>query len=78
MSNRQLANSVLQGLWNYGVREVVLCAGARNAPFVNVLAHPGPLRVHSFFEERSAAFFALGTPRLGDYFRVDEHTQCIM
>ncbi len=60
MKNIALANSILQSLWGFGVREVVLCAGARNAPFVSVLAQPGPLRVHSFFEERSAAFFALG------------------
>ncbi len=60
MKNVAVAEAILQSLWSLGVREVVLCAGARNAPFVSLLSQPGPLRVHSFFEERSAGFFALG------------------
>ncbi len=37
-----------------------MCAGARNAPFVAALDGDPRFQVHSFFEERSAGFFALG------------------
>jgi 2-succinyl-5-enolpyruvyl-6-hydroxy-3-cyclohexene-1-carboxylate synthase len=47
-----------------GVREFVICAGARNSAFVAVLASlPEGVRVWHHFEERSAAFFALGRIR---------------
>jgi len=60
MTNMKLAAKVLQGLVSSGIREVCLCAGARNSPFVNILDENKEVRVYSFFEERSAAFFALG------------------
>ena len=42
---------------------MVVCAGARNAPLVlNLPTDPG-LKIYQFFEERSAAFFALGLTR---------------
>lgn len=46
-----------------GVREFVVCAGARNAALVEILARAeaaGVARVWRHFEERSAGFFALG------------------
>jgi 2-succinyl-5-enolpyruvyl-6-hydroxy-3-cyclohexene-1-carboxylate synthase len=46
-----------------GVREFVVCAGARNAALVEVIAQAeavGRVRVWRHFEERSAVFFALG------------------
>ncbi|KYG67465.1 2-succinyl-5-enolpyruvyl-6-hydroxy-3-cyclohexene-1-carboxylate synthase [Bdellovibrio bacteriovorus] len=60
MTNMELAGKVVQELVNSGVREFVLCAGARNSPLVHVLDENKNLKVYSFFEERSAAFFALG------------------
>jgi 2-succinyl-5-enolpyruvyl-6-hydroxy-3-cyclohexene-1-carboxylate synthase len=60
MSNMKLAQAVLQSLLDTGVRELVLCAGARNAPFVALLSRRNPFTTYSFFEERSAGFFALG------------------
>ncbi len=60
LSNIELATAVLESCAKFGVREIVLCAGARNAPFVKVLSESLQFRVYSFFEERSAAFFALG------------------
>jgi len=42
-----------------GVREFCVCAGARNAPIIDALVRNGS-SVRSFFDERSAAFFALG------------------
>lgn len=60
MSNMALAQKVLQSLMESGVRELVLCAGARNAPLVSLLSKENPFTTYSFFEERSAGFFALG------------------
>ena len=42
------------------MREVCLCAGARSAPLVVQFAGDTRFQRWSFFEERSAAFFALG------------------
>ena len=55
-----LPQAVVASLLRAGVREVVVCAGARNAALVAVLARTRSLRLWSFPEERSAAFFALG------------------
>lgn len=60
LKNLELAQIILQECASWGVREIVLCAGARNAPFVSTLKGDAPFKVYSFFEERSAAFFALG------------------
>ncbi|MFM6929414.1 MAG: 2-succinyl-5-enolpyruvyl-6-hydroxy-3-cyclohexene-1-carboxylic-acid synthase [Bdellovibrio sp.] len=60
MTNMELAAKIIQELVDTGVREFVLCAGARNSPLVHVLDESKDLKVYSFFEERSAAFFALG------------------
>lgn len=60
MKNVDLAFQVIQELVNTGVREFVLCAGARNSPLVYVLNENKNLKVYNCFEERSAAFFALG------------------
>lgn len=58
--NIDLAVHVGTELAALGVREICLCAGARNAPLVTVLSASEYFRKHGFFEERSAAFFALG------------------
>ncbi len=60
MTNLELAAKVVQELVDVGVREFILCAGARNSPLVHVLDECQRLKVYSFFEERSAGFFALG------------------
>ncbi|MDG0815281.1 2-succinyl-5-enolpyruvyl-6-hydroxy-3-cyclohexene-1-carboxylic-acid synthase [Bdellovibrio svalbardensis] len=60
MTNMELAAKVIQELVDTGVREFVLCAGARNSPLVHILDENKNLKVYTFFEERSAAFFALG------------------
>lgn len=59
LKNVQLAQSVYQLLVTLQVEEIVICAGARNAPLVQGLSTTG-FKIHSFFEERSASFFALG------------------
>ena len=60
MSNLVLARRVLKSVMEFGAREIVLCAGARNAPFVHLLGAAPEWKLYSFFEERSAGFFALG------------------
>jgi 2-succinyl-5-enolpyruvyl-6-hydroxy-3-cyclohexene-1-carboxylate synthase len=58
--NISLANKVLQVIAEKGVTEIVLCAGARNSPFIYLLENQESFKLFHFFEERSAAFFALG------------------
>ncbi|MCJ8276995.1 MAG: thiamine pyrophosphate-binding protein, partial [Bdellovibrionales bacterium] len=43
-----------------GVQDIVLCPGGRNAPFVVELEKATGFRVLSFYDERSAGFFAFG------------------
>ena len=55
------AFKILKELYSLGVQEICICAGARNAPFLSLLSiEKHPFKVYSFFEERSAGFFALG------------------
>ena len=63
--NQSLALEVVEALRRAGVRTFCLCPGGRNAPLVEALE---PLRqdeveVLDFFDERAAAFFALGRAR---------------
>lgn len=58
--NLALAKDILSSLAQRGVYEIILCSGARNSPIVHVLQESSGFHVSSFFEERSAAFYALG------------------
>lgn len=58
--NIALARKILENLRMLGVRDVLLCAGARNSPLVLLLEKSKGFRVFHFFEERAAGFFALG------------------
>lgn len=60
-SGTTLPALVLQHLLTQtGVREFIICAGARNSALLVLLAAVPGLRLWHHFEERSAAFFALG------------------
>lgn len=61
--NISWSREILQALHRDGVRDIVYCPGARNSPLVAVLAQTRGFDLHSFFEERSGAFFALGIAR---------------
>jgi len=63
-ANRALAWEVLAALHRAGVKTLCVCPGARNAPLV-LAAEAAATRFDriSFFEERSASFFALGRSR---------------
>jgi 2-succinyl-5-enolpyruvyl-6-hydroxy-3-cyclohexene-1-carboxylate synthase len=60
MTQAHLIQQTLQTLAHLGVREVCVAAGARNAPLVSALLASQGVKIWNFFEERSAAFFALG------------------
>lgn len=60
MTNEILAHHVLQEALKKGVSEFCVCPGARNSPFVHVLNENKQIKKYFWFEERSAAFFALG------------------
>jgi len=63
-TNSLLAAEVLSVLRGAGVRALVVCPGGRNAPLVLCAdASRDAFEVFNFFEERSAAFFALGRTR---------------
>lgn len=59
MTNAELVSHFYQILINLDVTEVIVCAGARNAPLL-VGLESRSFKVKSYFEERSAAFYALG------------------
>lgn len=62
--NRALATETLLALHATGVRTICVCPGGRNAPLVMASdAARASFDVVSFFEERSAGFFALGRIR---------------
>jgi 2-succinyl-5-enolpyruvyl-6-hydroxy-3-cyclohexene-1-carboxylate synthase len=61
--NARLAGAALAHLAGLGVRDYLVCAGARNAPLVSSLlsvSQGSGWNVRHHFDERSAAFFAMG------------------
>ncbi len=56
---------VIRASLHAGVTEFVVCSGARDSPLIVVLAaaEAGGIRLWQHFEERAAAFFALGRIR---------------
>lgn len=60
MTQTELVQQTLRALASMGVSEFCIAAGARNAPVVAALAASQNVTLWHFFEERSAAFFALG------------------
>ena len=62
--NEALAQRVLDALYAVGVQEFCVCPGSRNHNLVTALLSNPDIKTHYWFEERSAAFFALGRSRL--------------
>ena len=62
MKNFELVRQIYELLKQLRVQDVIVCAGARNAPLVYSISEQ-PFTVTSYFEERSAAFYALGCAR---------------
>ncbi len=68
-ANAEMAAAVISAAIESGVGEWVIGAGARNLPLIeSLMAMPEWQRgrVWNFFEERSAAFFALGRMKAGN------------
>jgi 2-succinyl-5-enolpyruvyl-6-hydroxy-3-cyclohexene-1-carboxylate synthase len=63
MTNIAEARRVIERACARGATDFCVCAGSRNAPLLAVLG-ASDLRVFSFVDERSAAFFALGRAKL--------------
>ena len=62
--NIQLSEKLITQLVEvHGVKTFCLCPGGRSAPLVSVVSQTKGLEVFSFFEERSAGFFAMGRCR---------------
>ena len=67
MTNLEWASNILKILAHQGVKQICICAGSRNSPFIEVLDQQPDLKVFSFFEEREAGFFA--------YQQIKEHNR---
>jgi len=63
MTNIAEARRVIEEAVARGAIDFCICAGSRNAPLLAVLG-ASDLRIFSFVDERSAAFFALGRAKL--------------
>src|SRR5258706_8231561 len=63
MTNIAEARRVIEEACRRGATDFCVCAGSRNAPLLAVLG-ASDLRIFSFVDERSAAFFALGRAKL--------------
>jgi len=64
MGNVERASGVIAEVRAAGAREFCVCAGSRNAPLLAVLGALPDVRLFSFVDERSAAFFAIGRVKL--------------
>lgn len=62
--NEKIVLQVLQEFLRVGVKEICVCPGKRNAPFITALDKLNEFRQYFWPEERSAAFFALGRSKL--------------
>lgn len=62
LSNSQVLECLFAELSKLGINEFCIAAGARNAPIISALYAPESkvTKIYHFFEERCAAFFALG------------------
>lgn len=63
MSNA-IYQQVLEEVVKSGIKEFCLCPGSRNSPLINCIVQSPALIKYFWFEERSAAFFALGRARM--------------
>lgn len=58
--NLEIAHSVISNLTTQGVTQFIVCAGSYNSPLVFLLQKSAELKIQYHFDERGAAFFALG------------------
>ncbi|MCO6460019.1 MAG: 2-succinyl-5-enolpyruvyl-6-hydroxy-3-cyclohexene-1-carboxylic-acid synthase [Saprospiraceae bacterium] len=60
LSNKAGVQTIVKSLAELGLRDVIICPGSRNAPFVISFNRHPDFRCISIRDERSAGFFALG------------------
>jgi 2-succinyl-5-enolpyruvyl-6-hydroxy-3-cyclohexene-1-carboxylate synthase len=60
MGNLDRASRLIDEVRARGAEEFCVCAGSRNSPLLAILGARDDVRLFSFVDERSAAFFALG------------------
>jgi 2-succinyl-5-enolpyruvyl-6-hydroxy-3-cyclohexene-1-carboxylate synthase len=60
MTNIGRAKAIIERVRGAGASEFCVCGGSRNAPLLAALSARDDVRLYSFVDERSAAFFALG------------------
>ncbi|MBK5259920.1 MAG: hypothetical protein JJE51_10025 [Thermoanaerobaculia bacterium] len=60
MTNIARARELIDEVRRAGVSDFCVCAGSRNSPLIAVLDNTADVRLFSFVDERSAAFFAIG------------------
>ncbi len=65
MTNADLCTQVFDFLLHAQVETVVVCAGARNAPLI-IHLEKYKFKIVHYFEERSAAFYAIGLMKSSD------------
>ncbi|MFL6244445.1 MAG: thiamine pyrophosphate-binding protein, partial [Thermoanaerobaculia bacterium] len=66
MDNVHRAARLIDDVRAAGVTDVCVCAGSRNSPLLVVLGTRDDMRLFSFVDERSAAFFAIGRAKALD------------
>lgn len=59
-STQPLAALTIELLYQYGMRDIVIAPGSRSAPLTLAAVRHGALRTHLVYDERSAAYTALG------------------
>jgi 2-succinyl-5-enolpyruvyl-6-hydroxy-3-cyclohexene-1-carboxylate synthase len=64
MTNVERARRTIADARARGAVDFCVCSGSRNAPLLAMLPSTPGIRVWSFVDERSAAFFALGRAKL--------------
>lgn len=64
MGNLDRASRLIDDVRATGAEDFCVCAGSRNSPLLAVLGARDDVRLFSFVDERSAAFFALGRMKL--------------
>jgi 2-succinyl-5-enolpyruvyl-6-hydroxy-3-cyclohexene-1-carboxylate synthase len=64
MGNVDIARRLIDAVRGAGAAEFCVCAGSRNSPLLAVLGGRDDVRLFTFVDERSAAFFALGRSKL--------------
>jgi 2-succinyl-5-enolpyruvyl-6-hydroxy-3-cyclohexene-1-carboxylate synthase len=60
MTNMAVARGVIERVRGAGAVDFCVCGGSRNAPLIAALGSMTGVKLYSFVDERSAAFFALG------------------